>query len=68
MRLLREEQSMKSDEDRDLDHGVDFAHFLCFFLFFTGERVVIFVVVVVAVNVRDIDKPGFLLLDAAFDL
>ena len=64
MRLLREEQSMKSDEDRDLHHGVDFARFLCF-LVFTGERIVIFVV---AVNVRDIDKPGFLLLDAALDL
>ena len=38
------------------------------FLFFTGERIVIFVVVVVIVNVCDIDKPGFLLLDAALDL
>ena len=56
-----EEQSMKSDEDRDLDHGIDFAHFLCFFFVFTGEHVAIFVV-------HDIDKPGFLLLDAALDL
>ena len=36
----------------------------CFFVF-TGERVVIFVIVV---YVHDIDKPGFLLLDAALDL
>ena len=41
-----------------------FPHFLCFSVF-TGEHVAIFVVVV---NIRDIDKPCFLLLDAALDL
>ena len=46
--------------------GVDFAHFLCFYWRTCSYFFV--VVVVVAVNVRDIDKPGFLLLDAAFDL
>ena len=35
------------------------------FFVFTRERVVIFVIVV---YVHDIDKPGFLLLDAALDL
>ena len=40
-----------------------FPHFLCFSVF-TGEHVAIFVVV----NIRDIDKPCFLLLDAALDL
>ena len=41
------------------------AMILAIFYVFIGERVVIFVI---AVNVHDIDKPGFLLLDAALDL